>query len=148
MENEIFEFFKKEKNNNVFEFIIFNSNSELALFVTLEFLNKISFSEKEYYSFIGLEPVYNPIEEQLMSPKDSLLDNKMVNILVTFLENKVLPWNSPQIRLVRSSATNLLSNLMRKFWVSSEDPEKIIEKLVAMFFHKVKSSIFFKFMQN
>ena len=83
-----------------------------------------------------------------MSPKDSLLDNKMVNILVTFLENKVLPWNSPQIRLVRSSATNLLSNLMRKFWVSSEDPEKIIEKLVAMFFHKVKSSIFFKFMQN
>ena len=105
--------------------------------MTLEFLNKVTFSDHEYYFFLNEEVAFNPIEEQFSPSNDHLLNNKILKILITFLENKLAAWTSPQYKLVRNSATNLVSNLMRKFWLSSENPQKMIEKLVAAFFVRV-----------
>jgi len=138
---------KKEKNNYVFKYIICNSNEEIPLFVTLEFLNKITFCEKEYYFLLNEEKPLNPLQEQSPFSKDLLLDNEILNILITFMNSKLSIWTSPRFRLVRNSASNLISNLIRKFWLVSLNPEKIIDNLVSLFFMKV-ISLFINFIYN
>lgn len=140
LEEEIYGFFKKEKENNVFKYIISHSNSIFSLFVTLEFLNKITFCEKEYHFFLNDDIPADPsVDQELNEGRDPLLDHEIIKLLLVFLENQLAVWGDPKYKLVRNSATNLISNLMRKFWLFSPNPEKIIDKIVACFFKLVIS---------
>lgn len=131
---------KKEKENEVFKYIIVNSKSLYALFLTLEFLNKITFCEKEYHFFLDevkIKANHSNSNSDMLENKDPLYDHEILNLLLIFLENQFSLFASSQSKLLKNSATNLISNIMRKHWLSSANPDKTIDKIISCLFKGV-----------
>lgn len=133
---------KKEKENEVFKYIIVNSKSLYAVFLTLEFLNKITFCEKEYHFFLDeIKSNANHSNSDMLENNDPLYDHEILNLLLIFLENQSPIFASLQSKLLKNSATNLISNIMRKHWLSSANPDKTIDKIISCLF---KAVLFFE----
>lgn len=56
-----------------------------------------------------------------------------------FLSSKSQLWT--KTRLVRGSSLNFLANLFRKYWLESDNPEKLIDLLISKFFTNVSLKI-------